>query len=857
MLSSRRWLVIFCALFLGSANLFAASREERAYKAALAAFQDGLWERAEADLAQFAQRFPKSGHLAESVLMEARAEFQQGKYSDALALLNAQKSQAGALADRYAYWTGETQLAQNDLAAAGSTFLALSGSATETSLKLMATVAAADVYEKTGRWTQLEELLAAPDGVFARIAGLDAENELVSRGWLLLAQSRFERRDFPGALATLGRLHPQALSPGLDWQRLYLTARAQLGKGDLEGALASTTQMLSGGKNPGRRADATALRATLLEKLDQPTAAAVAWMENLSTEVPASQQQEAILKIAALALAQNQLSNAVAGLENFLPRATAPALRELALLTLGELTLKDFSNTNHLEAALARFNQLLEAAPDSALAGRACLGRGWCRWLAGETAASLKDFQTAAARLPLSEEQAVARFKAGDAQYVLSDFAGARENYRAVAGGYPGLPAVGQSLGARALYQCLRADLQLRDASGAEQTVRQLLEKFPKSELVDNSLLLMGEGFSDFSSADKARAIFEQFLALAPDSPLRPQVELALARTHEREQNWAAALEHYENWVRQFPTNALLPQAEYARAWAAFQAGDEPRAFGLFTRFVARFPAEALAPLAQWWVADACFRSGTNYQEAEKNYELVFQTPAWRQATNLYYQAQLMAGRAAAARLGFSDAARYFAGLTGDTNCPPALATQAMFAYGSVLMRMDPADSSRPLANFELATNVFGQICLANPTNELCALAGSELAKCYQQLGLLDAATNAYAGVVHSPQAKAGLRSRARVGLGLTLEKKAALLPLPERAPLLKQALDEYRDVLYGSEAPADPFWVKKAGLEALRLMVELKDGDVDRFFDRLEFWLPTLKPALEKKRAALNAAKN
>jgi hypothetical protein len=69
---------------------------------------------------------------------------------------------------------------------------------------------------------------------------------------------------------------------------------------------------------------------------------------------------------------------------------------------------------------------------------------------------------------------------------------------------------------------------------------------------------------------------------------------------------------------------------------------------------------------------------------------------------------------------------------------------------------------------------------------------------------------------------------------------------------LLTLALNNYLDVLYTDDTVADPFWTKKAGLQALPLMLALKIGDRDQFFDTLERWLPPLKPALEKKRAAL-----
>ena len=183
--------------------------------------------------------------------------------------------------------------------------------------------------------------------------------------------------------------------------------------------------------------------------------------------------------------------------------------------------------------------------------------------------------------------------------------------------------------------------------------------------------------------------------------------------------------------------------------------------------------------------------------------------------------------------------------------------TQAMFAYGGVLMRLDSPDTNHPFANFELATNIFGQICAANPTSEFGALAASELGDCYLQLGALDAATNAYAQVAGSPYAGVGLRGYAQIGIGRVLEKKAEAAPADARRTLLDLALKNYLDVFdtsygngLGDHESADAFWVKKAGLQALPL---LSVGSCPtNFFARMESLLPPLKEALEKKKAAL-----
>ena len=870
----RRWLLICSVLILGGGQLVAASKsEDRAYAAATAAFQDGNWARAAAEFAQFVQRYAKSERVAQAVLAQAQAQFKLGKYAEAGGLLKAHADSAGSLADAYAYWLGEAQFAGGDYTNAAENFSALVKHFPDSPLRLTSVVEAAAAYAQFPDWPRHDALLDATNGIFARAAQIDPDNALVSNGRLSLAQSKLAQGNFAGAGKFLDSLNPSRLAPEQDWKRLNLLYQVKLGGNDLAAALAVTTNLMQSAKDAAQVAESVAMRATVLEKMNLPVAATEVWNDNLAGGTPVERQREAVLKIAALAVAQNEVTNAVSNLEKFLAKFPNSSVSEMVLVTLGELRLKGFlatASAEELAAAQTNFDQFIGVFTNSSLIGKACLDRGWCNWNAAQAAGdpkvaaqritgSLMDFRAAVQRLPVSADQAVAKFKTGDALFLLKKYDDARQNYEAVLDGYESIPEVAQSLGDRALYQILRADIELTDTNGAAAAMAKLLEKFPASELADNSQLLLGEAFSDFRMPEKAREVLLPFARQYPGSPLLPQVELALARTFERETNWPAAITNYEGWIKKHSTNELLPQVQYALGRANDQAGRETNAFQTFTSLVTRFPADTNAPLAQWWVADHFYRlGGTNFVAAEQNYENIFQNTnaAWRNST-LYYPAQLMAGRAAEGRQGFPDAVNHLTRLLADTNCPAPLATQAMFAYGSVLMRWDSPDTNRPFLNFETATNVFAQIILANPANELGALAASELGDCYLQLGALDAATNVYALVANLPYAGVSLRCRAQVGLGRALEKKAEVAPPEARPPLLDQALQNYLSVFetsygrgLGDNESADAFWVKKAGLQALPL---LSAGSCPtNFFARMESLLPPLKEALEKKKAAL-----
>ena len=862
-----RWFLIAFALMLGVERISAAStREERDFTVAANAFRDGMWSRAEVEFAQFAEKHPKSRRVAEAVLMQAEADFNQGKFLQAAELLAMRKPQAGDLADQYVYWLGEAQFQNADYAAAAETFSRLARDFQSSSWRLNAAVDEAVARGKLGQWPQVSALLREPAGTFQQEAKANPSDERVVRGQLLLAEALLKQDKLNEAAAVLHSLDSQQLKPELGWQRTLLLCHVQLEGGDTNAALTLTTNLvqLAGltGQN-GLRAESVVEQAGVLEHLGRTAEAMAVYQENLSTtNMPVEWQRRAILKIAELAAAQGKFSEAEQSLQNFLAQFPNSPSANIARLTLGELHLKEYVAqpavaTNGLQEAQAQFDQFLKAYKNNALTGKAYLDQGWCFWIERKIPESLEAFGAAAKNLPPSVDLAVARFKMGDALFAQKKYAGARENYRMVVNDFTNFPVVGETLGAQVSYQMLRVCLELDDMAGASNALARILKVYPTSDLADNSVLLVGEGLTDMQYLARARAVFQKFEEHSPDSPLRPEVDLALARTYEQEDNWPVAIGVYDNWVEHFATNALLlPRVEYARAWANFQAGRETNAFLLFTNFIAQFPSNSLAPVAQWWVGDHFFNEG-DFADAERNYKYVFQN--WP-TNDLAYPAKMMAGRAAMGRFSYSDAIDYFTNLTSDTSCPTNLNAQALFAYGGALMRKESSETNNPLANFEQAIRVFKAICQSYPQTEQAALAWGEIGDCYLQLTNYDAATGAYAQVTNSPVTSVAARSQAQVGIGLVFEKCAAQATGTNQTALLQLALDNYLAVFDTRFGENDPFWVKEAGLQALPLM-ELPAlsgvADPGKFIDDLETLFPQARDSLEKKRAALPPGKN
>ena len=478
----RQWLLILFALGLGGGQIMAAGgRENRAYAAAAAVFQDGMYGRAETAFAQFVEKYPKSERVGEAILLQAQAEIKLGDFTNAVARLANPDNQAraGSLADEYVYWTGEAQFQSADYSAAAETWIALAQKFPESRRRLEAMVDVASAYKELAEWQQTVALLGTTNGVFQRLAQADPDGELVAGGKLFLAQAKFALKDFSGAAAILEPLlDSPALKPELRRQCGLLLYQVKVTANELAAALAVTTNLLQIAQletNADLARRKLGLARGALEKLGRTNDAIAAYQENANvTNTPPDRQREAILKIARTGRRAKRLHRSPrTRWKDILAQFTrfAGAGRHAAdagRAALETLCTTQPAATNELAGALARFDQFIGTFTNSPLLGKAYLDRGWCGWLAAKSAEasgdvitaaqnytnSFEDFKTAAQKIaalnqPPSEDLLVAWFKMGDVQFALGDFTNALENYRAVLDSLELFPEASATLGDR------------------------------------------------------------------------------------------------------------------------------------------------------------------------------------------------------------------------------------------------------------------------------------------------------------------------------------------------------------------------------------------------------------------------
>jgi len=863
---ANKWILILPVLLLALPVRAAPSpADQRALAAAENSFQLGFWERAEKQFSAAAEKAPAKSELrAQAVLRQAQARFKLGRFTNAVELLSTRQREAGALADEYQFWIGEAQFQSANYTNAAEAYGRLVRDYTNSAYFTEAAYNQALARSRLGDWPGVEILLQEPGGAFQKAAAANPTNDFVTRGILLLGEALFAQKDFAGAEDALRPLAGRKLNPESDWRRQFLQCRIQLANDQPADALAGVPTLRTLAAASGNRdlqAETALLEGGILERLKKYDDAIAAYEANLADNLPVERRRQAVLKIVELLLARNKTAAAAQRLEQFLGQYGKDKAADTALLTAGELHLREYLanpevNTNDLAQARAQFGLILTNYPRSPLLAKALVDRGWSFWIEENYPESAAAFAQAALlddRTPV-ETRALARYKWADCQLLLNDPAGALTNYSFVIDNFGSWPAVRDELFEPALYQIVRAGLAAGDLAAATNALGKILARYPGSFLCDRGMLLTGEKLNRTGDPAAARRIFNDAALRFPKSPLAPQIQLAMARAYEEETNWPAAIGEYERWLTNFPEDEALPQAEFSRAWDTGQAGQLTNALVLFTNFVARFPTNELAPLAQNWVADYFMQQG-DFKSAEVNYQLLFQKWPPSQVT---YEARLMAGRAAMARLGYADAIDYFQKLINQMDCPPEFVAQAWFEYGDATMRMESTDTNKPLANIEEAVRIFGKIPQLYPTNDLTPLAWGRVGDCCFQLATTDgkyytAATNAYQKVLELPSASVTARSKAEVGIGLVLEKLSVQKTGNEAAAMSKRALDHFLDVALAANLRAgelaDPFWVKKAGLEAARLAEASGNWpQALNLYQRLETLLPPLKDMLEKK---------
>ena len=871
--SIMRWLFLFLLLITSASA--AEPGEAEAFAAAAKASQDGFSERAEKAWSEFLAKFPKSERKPEAILAQAQARHQMKNFPAALELLTTKLPEAGALADQFRFWRGQTLLDMTNYVGAEEAFAELLKNDTNSPLRLNAAVSQGMARFRKDDFTGVAELLGNTNGVFQQLAAAATNVSQVARGALILAESQLRRTNLIAARTALQSLAGKPLPPEVDWDRSQLLARVELAGANPEAALPALTNALTQAralKRPALVAQTLNLEADVHRKLNRLDRAALAY-GSIVAEIgmPLDHRRIALLKQVELLATQRVYTNAAGRIAVFLTQNTNEPASDSLQIKAGEFLLEAYRGqtnkvvapaTNYLAEARAFFDATIQQHTNSPLLGRAWLNKGWTLWEEHEATGNRQrlaegqaSFQVAAEKLPPGDEQALARLKAGDAQFKQEIFSGAATNYEAVLN----VPGVRTNIAGRAAEQLVRAYLAQTNLVAAELALQKSVAMFPGMSFAEQSWLTMGQVSAESGDLPRARALLKDFATKFPNSALKVEAELAHARTFALEGKWLEASELYGKWSAAHTNHPGVAQVEFDRARFTWKAGQDTNAFQAFTNFVSRFPKHPLAAQALYAIGDYYFNPPRQqWSLAEQNYQQVFQSTNWNRP-DLACQARLAAASSAFYRQGYDDAQSYLTNLL-NAACSQDIIAEGLFLLGDVLTEKRITGGTNKLDNFQQAMVPFKRITLMGPTNRFEPLAWGRIGDCQLQLASeypesYTEATNAYFKVLESKRTDVppAARKQAKVGIALALEKRAEGRPPKEAAALLDQALTHLLDIVYAAD-PNDPpeDWLKRAAQNAARLAERIKPAAARELYTRLMTLIPSMKATWEAKRAEL-----
>lgn len=874
------WVCALLAMTLISAPATrtdaATAAERRAFAGALRWFDGGLWAQADIALAEFAQKYPKSDLVEEAVLRRAQARLRMSDAAGAFALLSTNLGRASKLADQYLFYLGEAAWASTNFTSAAEAYSRLWSEYPGSPLAARAGLNHALALAALARWAEIPPVLTNQTSPIASMMALAPADPLAVEAALLLADAYLNLRAVEPAERVLARLESLQLDNCTRWRVRYLTSRLEFEAGRLTNVVAGFSNLTATAQACARQdyiAETITWRAKTWISLGDTNAALTELRALLQPGMPEQHRKWALVRSVELWLDSGALDEASTTLAAYGRDNAGQAPADAALLAAAEIHLYRAETTltpraeqpgqaepeisarpptNEVYLAVADCDVLISNHPTSPFLGKALLVKGWALAVAGNLSNSMVALQAAVPRLDSPRDRALATFKLADVRLAQGDVSGALSNYLEVVSYQEPGPGATNNLHTRALYQVVVCASRSGLQSAAEDALRKILELDPHGATAQTALFYFGINAMHTGRYTNAVHAFAEFCTRFPDSELVPRAQFMMARLLHANGDLPGSLALYERLVTNSQAGPILPMIQYNRALALHSAGDQSNAAAIMHQLTTL--TNGLAASAQFWLGDYYFARG-DYSRAEENYQLVFQR--WPRS-ELAARARMNAGRAAVARLGFNDATAYFLAVANDQTSPPEMVAEALFAYGDALARAPATDPTRPLANFEEAIRAFGKLQQLYPTNELAVRAAGRIGDCYLQLAaqnpnFYESAARAYASVLTNSLATVPVRSQAEVGLGLVLEKQAALKPGTNAPALAQQALTHYMRVVYGENlAPGEqpnPFWVKEAAQRAFRLMEELQMLEQQqRLVEYLRNRLPGVARSLETR---------
>lgn len=274
------------------------------------------------------------------------------------------------------------------------------------------------------------------------------------------------------------------------------------------------------------------------------------------------------------------------------------------------------------QEALAAWQRLLQAHPDSPLANEVRYGIADAYYALGDGARAEASYQAAVRGFSRTDRAAVARFNLARIAESAGRYGTAAEGYASFAFGRPSeffaeparhhldaLIAAKRAPAASFQRHLIRID-KLLDARSLEEAAAALKEV---ASLVTRRAYQLAyeerQAKLAFRNRDYDTAI-ELFAKLAEGASGSKQLEYKswIARCYSAADRSEDAVRVYRELAEHYQQRSEGREALYKAAWLAFNGGDYAGAVKLFGEFVAAYPRDRTADEAQWYLAWTTYR---------------------------------------------------------------------------------------------------------------------------------------------------------------------------------------------------------------------------------------------------------
>ncbi len=191
---------------------------------------------------------------------------------------------------------------------------------------------------------------------------------------------------------------------------------------------------------------------------------------------------------------------------------SAHRLATQAQLAIGE----SYYREGQYEAAVAEYDRLIAAAPDSELGQRAFYNRGWCWFAQGKADQTLQDFSEFIAKHPQAALAPDMQFWVADHFAKQNDYVKAQENFLAIHKNYPA-----SALADDALFMAGRAAYSRQDYKNAIELFEALMKTHTNSSWRCDARFAQGDALTELGQFNDALLVFDAVLQDFPDCYLR------------------------------------------------------------------------------------------------------------------------------------------------------------------------------------------------------------------------------------------------------------------------------------------------------------------------------------------------